>query len=436
MAVGRPTKPLNVTPEEKAKLTMLARRPKTGQALAIRARIVLGCNDGLNNGEVARRLRITGATVCKWRERFRTDRLEGLLDEPRPGAPRSITDAQIEEVITKTLESMPVNSTHWSTRLMAQKAGLSQTAIVRIWRAFGLQPHRVENFKFSKDPQFVEKVRDIVGLYLNPPDRAIVLCVDEKSQVQALNRTQPILPLAPGVPARQSHDYERHGVTSLFAALDVASGVTISNCYRRHRHQEFLRFLNDIDANLPRGLDVHLVMDNYGTHKVTKVRTWLARHLRYHVHYTPTSGSWLNLVERLFAEVTDAPVVVFSQDLQLRYPWINSPYLFPRENFLGRTDAEVFGGEDGARLRAIKEQVLRTGKESHTEVTVTGSGVTHYFDLVIEPLLDPNGMLLGVLCSAVETTFLKDTIIRLQNALNEVQVLKGTATHLRELQKN
>ena len=305
MAVGRPTKPLNVTPEEREKLSLLTRRPKTSQALALRARIVLGCSDGLSNGEVAKRLRVTGATVCKWRERFRVNRLEGLLDEPRAGAPRSITDAQVEEVITKTLESMPANSTHWSTRLMAEKMGLSQTAIVRIWRAFGLQPHRVENFKFSKDPQFVEKVRDIVGLYLNPPDRAIVLCVDEKSQVQALNRTQPILPLAPGVPARQSHDYERHGVTSLFAALDLASGVTISSCYRRHRHQEFLRFLNDIDANLPRGFDVHLVMDNYGTHKVTKVRAWLARHPRYHVHFTPTSGSWLNLVERLFAEVTE-----------------------------------------------------------------------------------------------------------------------------------
>jgi len=305
MAIGRPTKPLNVTPQEKEKLSMLARRPKSAQAIAMRARIVLGCNDGLSNGEVAKRLRITGATVCKWRERFRVERLEGLLDEPRLGAPRSISDARVEEVITKTLESMPGNSTHWSTRLMAKKTGLSQTAIVRIWRAFGLQPHRVENFKFSKDPQFVEKVRDIVGLYLNPPDRAIVLCVDEKSQVQALNRTQPILPLAPGVPARQSHDYERHGVTSLFAALDVASGVTISSCYRRHRHQEFLRFLNDIDANLPGGFDVHLVMDNYGTHKVNKVRTWLARHPRYHVHFTPTSGSWLNLVERLFAEVTE-----------------------------------------------------------------------------------------------------------------------------------
>lgn len=284
---------------------MLARRPKSSQAIAMRARIVLGCAEGMSNRAVANKLRITGATVCKWRERFRLTRLEGLLDEPRPGAPRSITDAQVEEVVTKTLESMPASGTHWSTRLMAEKAGLSQTAVVRIWHAFGLQPHRVENFKLSKDPQFVEKVRDIVGLYLNPPDRAIVLCVDEKSQVQALNRTQPILPLAPGVPARQSHDYERHGVTSLFAAMDVASGVTISQCYRRHRQQEFLRFLNDIDANLPRGLEVHLVMDNYGTHKVSKVRTWLARHPRYHVHFTPTSASWLNLVERLFAEVTE-----------------------------------------------------------------------------------------------------------------------------------
>jgi transposase len=246
MGIGRPTKSLNLTAEERDKLAMLARRPKSAQAMAMRARIVLGCDEGLSNRAVAKKLQITGATVCKWRERFRVNRLEGLLDEPRPGAPRSIADEQVEAVVTKTLESMPANSTHWSTRLMAKKAGLSQTAIVRIWHAFGLQPHRVENFKFSKDPQFVEKVRDIVGLYMHPPERAIVLCVDEKSQVQALNRTQPILPMAPGVPARQSHDYERHGVTSLFAAMDVASGVTISNCYRRHRHQEFLRFLNDV----------------------------------------------------------------------------------------------------------------------------------------------------------------------------------------------
>lgn len=284
---------------------MLARRPKSAQAMAMRARIVLGCDEGLGNGSVAKKLRITGATVGKWRERFRVERLEGLLDEPRPGAPRSITDTQVEDVVTRTLESMPENSTHWSTRLMAQKAGLSQTAIVRIWRAFGLQPHRAENFKLSKDPQFVEKVRDIVGLYMNPPDRAIVLCVDEKSQVQALNRTQPILPLAPGVPARQSHDYERHGVTSLFAALNVATGEAIGKCHRRHRHQEFLKFLTHIDAALPADAEVHLVMDNYGTHKVEKVRRWFTRHPRYHVHFTPTSASWLNLVERLFGEVTE-----------------------------------------------------------------------------------------------------------------------------------
>jgi transposase len=305
MRTGRPKKALQIADEDCEKLNSMARRPKTAQAMAMRARIVLDCARGLSNAEVARKLHITSATVGKWRERFRKAGLEGLWDEPRVGAPRTITDQKIEEVVTKTLETMPANSTHWSTRLMAAETGLTQNAIVRIWRAFGLQPHRVENFKFSKDPQFIEKVRDIVGLYLNPPDRAIVLCVDEKSQVQALNRTEPILPLAPGVPARQSHDYQRHGVTSLFAAMDVASGVTISTCYRRHRHQEFLRFLNQIEDNLPAKLDVHLVMDNYGTHKVEKVRNWLTRHPRYHVHFTPTSGSWLNLVERLFAEVTE-----------------------------------------------------------------------------------------------------------------------------------
>jgi transposase len=304
MGTGRPKKPLDVTAEERDKLSMLARRPKSSQALAMRARIVLQCAQGLPNDEVAQKLGVTRPTVGKWRERFRVRRMEGLLDEPRPGAPRSLSDKQVEEVVTRTLESMPANGTHWSTRLMAQKTGLSQTAIVRIWHAFGLQPHRVENFKLSKDPQFVEKVRDIVGLYMNPPERAIVLCVDEKSQVQALNRTQPILPLGPGVPARQTHDYERHGVTSLFAALDVATGLALGSCYRRHRHQEFLRFLREIEQIVPADLDVHLVMDNYSTHKVERIQRWLAQHPRYHVHYTPTSASWLNLVERLFAEVT------------------------------------------------------------------------------------------------------------------------------------
>ena len=305
MAIGRPIKPLHLSAEETEKLRLLARRPKTSQALALRARIVLASAAGMSNSEVAEKLHVTKPTVGKWRERFRLQRLDGLVDEPRPGAPRSISDTQVEKVVTATLESMPDQGTHWSTRLMAKKSGLSQTAIVRIWRAFGLRPHRVENFKLSKDPMFVEKVRDIVGLYLNPPERAVVLCVDEKSQVQALNRTQPILPMAPGVPARQTHDYERHGVTSLFAALDVASGVTISNCYRRHRHQEFLRFLKLIDESVPAELAIHLVIDNYGTHKVSKVRAWLQRHPRFHVHFTPTSASWLNLVERLFAEITD-----------------------------------------------------------------------------------------------------------------------------------
>ena len=349
MAIGRPTKPLNVTPQEKEKLSMLARRPKSAQAIAMRARIVLGCNDGLSNGEVAKRLRITGATVCKWRERFRVKRLEGLLDEPRLGAPRSITDARVEEVITKTLESMPENSTHWSTRLMAQKTGLSQTAIVRIWRAFGLQPHRVENFKFSKDPQFVEKVRDIVGLYMSPPDRAMVLCVDEKSQVQALNRTQPILPLAPGVPARQSHDYARHGVTSLFTALNVATGETISKCHRRHRHPEFLKFLAQIDAALPADMQVHLVMDNYGTHKVDKVRNWFARHPRYHAHFTPTSGSWLNLVERLFGEVTERCLRRASHTGVVQLEKAMLDYLAQRNRdpkpFVGTADADLILGK-------------------------------------------------------------------------------------------
>jgi transposase len=305
MRTGRPTQPLNITAEEKEKLEMLARRPKSAQAVAMRARIVLACGEGQSNSVVAQRLGITAATVGKWRERFRTKRLEGMLDEPRLGAPRSISDKQVEAVVTATLETMPKNSTHWSTRLMAEKMGLSQTAVVRIWRTFGLQPHRVETFKLSKDPQFVEKVRDIVGLYMNPPERAVVLCVDEKSQVQALNRTQPILPMRPGVPARQSHNYERHGVTSLFAAMDVKTGKTISAVHRRHRHQEFLKFLDAIDAAVPADVEIHIVMDNYGTHKVDKVRRWFVRHPRYHVHFTPTSSSWLNMVERLFGEVTE-----------------------------------------------------------------------------------------------------------------------------------
>lgn len=303
--MGRPTKPIVVSEEERAKLQEWARRPKTAQRLAMRARIVLGCADGRENRQVARELRITDQTVCKWRERFRAAGLEGLADEPRPGAPRKISDAQVEALITRTLESTPAHGTHWSTRTIAQAVGLSQSAISRIWRAFSLQPHRVETFKLSSDPFFVEKVRDIVGLYLNPPERALVLCVDEKSQVQALDRTRPVLPLRTGVPARQTHDYIRNGTTSLFAALDVATGKVIGSCHRRHRHQEFLRFLEQIDEAVPGDLAIHLVMDNYGTHKMPKVQRWFARRPRYHVHFTPTSASWLNQVERFFGLLTD-----------------------------------------------------------------------------------------------------------------------------------
>jgi transposase len=361
MRTGRPKKPILIAEEEHEKLRTIALRPKSAQALALRARIVLFCAQGLSNSEVARKLHVTGATVGKWRERFRQFRLEGLLDEPRVGAPRKISDRQVEEVVTKTLESMPPHGTHWSTRLMAKQVGLSQDTIVRIWHAFGLQPHRVESFKLSKDPQFVEKVRDIVGLYMNPPEHAIVLCVDEKSQVQALNRTQPILPLAPGVPARQSHDYERHGVTSLFAALDVASGVAISNCYRRHRHQEFLRFLNEVEANLPADFEVHLVMDNYGTHKVGKVRKWLARHPRYHIHFTPTSASWLNLVERLFAEVTERCVRRGSHTAVRALEKAMLDYLEQRNRdpkpFVWRADADLILGKVQRLCKRISRSV-------------------------------------------------------------------------------
>jgi transposase len=299
-------KPLTLTDDERAKLEAWARRPKTAQRLALRSRIVLAAAAGRSNTEIAADLRVTLPTVGKWRQRFLGDRLEGLADEPRPGAPRRLTDAQVEEVITRTLESKPQNATHWSTRGMAEAAGLSQSAVVRIWHAFGLQPHKSEAFKLSGDPFFVEKVRDVVGLYLSPPERAIVLSVDEKSQVQALDRTQPLLPLGPGQAERHTHDYARHGTTSLFAALDVATGRVIGKCYRRHRQQEFVRFLEEVDAAIPEGdgVTIHLVMDNYGTHKAPRVRRWLQRHPRYVVHFTPTSGSWLNQVERFFAEVT------------------------------------------------------------------------------------------------------------------------------------
>src|SRR5437773_9824850 len=297
-------KPLLLTEDERRTLAQWTRRPTSAQRLALRARMVLACADGLAKRAVAQRLRVSSSSVCKWRERFRVRRLPGLTGEPRPGAPRTVTDDRIVEVITRTLEGPPAHATQWTTRGLADVAGLSKATIARIWQTFGLQSHRLDTFKLSADPQFVEKVRDIVGLYFYPPDRAIVLSMDEKSQVQALDRTRPLLPLRPGIPARQTHDYTRHGTTSLFAALDVATGKVIGQCHRRHRHQEFLKFLQRLDAQLPPLGDVHIIMDNYGTHKVPKVMRWFVRHPRYHLHFTPTSASWLNQVERFFAKIT------------------------------------------------------------------------------------------------------------------------------------
>jgi transposase len=297
-----------MTAEEKAALERWSRRPKSAQALALRSRIVLECAQGESNTAVAQKLGITKQTVGKWRSRFLERRLDGLLDEPRPGTPRKVGDEEVERVLTLTLESTPRDATHWSTRSLAAEAGLSRSTVSRIWRAFALQPHRSETFKLSKDPLFVEKVRDIAGLYLNPPDRALVLCVDEKSQIQALDRTQPLLPMRPGQVERRTHDYKRHGTTSLFAALDVKTGKVIGEFHRRHRSAEFRKFLDTIDQAVPSCLDVHLVMDNYGTHKTAVIRNWLAKRPRFHVHFTPTSASWINLVERWFAALTEKQI--------------------------------------------------------------------------------------------------------------------------------
>lgn len=287
---GKPKAQIVLNEMEREQLEAWARRRKTAQALVMRSRVVLGCAGGSDNKVVATRLRVTPQTVSKWRNRFAEHRLDGLLDRPRSGAPRTIDDA----VIVRTPESVPKNATHWSTRSMARKMGLSQTAVSRIWRAFGLQSRRQETFKLSTDLLFVEKVRDIVGLYLVPPTKALVLCVDENGQIQALDRTQPILPLAPGIPERRTHDDMRHGTTTLFAALDIATGEVIGELHRRHRSTEFLQSLRTIDANVPTDLDVHLVMDNYGTHKTPLVQNWFARHPRFHMHFTPTSVSWAN----------------------------------------------------------------------------------------------------------------------------------------------
>jgi transposase len=306
MPRGPQPTPIHLSADEQTKLADWSRRPTSAQRLALRANIVLLAAAGCSNAAIATHLRVTVPTVRKWRDRFSAQRLDGLVDEPRPGAPRTITDAQVEAAVTRTLESKPAAATHWSTRTLARELGLSQTAVVRIWHAFGLKPHRRSSFKFSTDPYFVEKVRDIVGLYLAPPDKAVVLCVDEKSQVQALDRTQPTQPLLPGRPEAASHDYVRHGTTSLFAALDVATGAVIGTCHRQHRHQEFLQFLDHVAATVtpPPEATIHVVMDNYGTHKHPRVRDWFVRHPAFVPHFTPTSSSWLNQVERFFAQIT------------------------------------------------------------------------------------------------------------------------------------
>jgi transposase len=305
--MARPKPELVLSDDERQTLARWATRPKSTQRLALRARIVLACVDEPSNKAVARNLGVCRSTVNTWRARFVARRLEGLADEARPGARRTVTDDDVERVVTRTLETQPTNATHWSTRGMARASGLSQSTVGRIWRAFGLKPHRADTFKLSTDPYFVEKVRDVVGLYLSPPEKAIVLCVDEKPQVQALERTQPVLPMAPARTERTTHDYTRHGTTSLFAALDVATGAVVGKCHRRHRHQEFVKFLDHVDAALPRepGVSVHVVLDNYATHKTAAVKRWFLRHPEYHLHFTPTSSSWLNQVERFFARITE-----------------------------------------------------------------------------------------------------------------------------------
>jgi transposase len=295
---------VELSDQERGALVAWTRRRSSAQALAMRSRIVLLAAEGLKNTEIAERLGISRATAAIWRARFAEHRLDGLLDEPRPGRPRTIGDEKVEEVIVKTLETTPRDATHWSTRSMAREVGLTQSAVLRIWRAFGLQPHRQQTWKLSKDPQFIDKVRDVVGLYLNPPERAVVLCVDEKSQIQALDRTAPILPMLPGTPERATHDYKRAGTSSLFAALDLATGKVIGRLHSRHRAIEFKQFLATLDREVPADFTVHLVLDNSSTHKTPAIQRWLTAHPRFVLHFTPTSSSWLNLVERWFAELT------------------------------------------------------------------------------------------------------------------------------------
>lgn len=336
---GRPLAPLALSDEDRATLVRLARRPSTPHGIATRARIVLASADAIPNVAVAAKLDVDQATVRKWRRRFLDKGTEGLADEPRPGVPPKFGDDEVEALIVKTLTEKPTNATHWSSRDMAKATGMSQPTVARAWRAFGLKPWAVDTFKLSEDPFFVEKVRDVVGLYMNPPEHAGVVCVDEKTGIQALDRTQPVLPMRPSQGERRTHDYVRYGVTDLFAALDVATGKVVTASKRRHRAEEFKAFLTEIDRAVPPELDVHLVLDNSSTHKTPAIHTWLLRHPRFHVHFTPTSSSWLNLVERWFAELTrkllqrsaHRNVVALEKDLKnWAKNWNNDPKPFDR----------------------------------------------------------------------------------------------------------
>lgn len=361
MAYQRRRKPVVLTDDERSKLESWTRKSTCPQRLVMRAQIVLLCAQGLLNQQVAAKLNLCRPTIGKWRERFQIHRLEGLTDEPRPGAPRTISDAKVEEIVSLTLSERPKHGTHWSTRSMSKRVGVPHDSIARIWRAFGLKPHLEQTFKLSTDPWFIEKVRDITGLYLNPPDRAIVLSIDEKSQVQALDRTQPLLPLLPGQVARRTHDYVRHGTTSLFAALNVATGEVIGACHRRHRHQEFLKFLNTVADKVPTDWPIHIIMDNYATHKTPKVKRWFARHPNWVIHFTPTSASWLNQIERVFAEVTEKEIrrgtyqnVDGLEEAILRY--LRQRNKNPKPFIWTATADRIFG-----RIQKYCERIYQTG---------------------------------------------------------------------------